>query len=262
MKFCMECGKKLPDVAKFCSGCGAKVTAAKKKRDVESVCKGPINVASETVCSDRVPNESVLKEKGVADKFRDLCTKFFKSKNGILACKERNSFLPEVEKLPIETVAKLVKEVVPDLHEIGEQWKNFRIAVECDDCLKPVLWAKVVRMSLARFPYLYPKQKWSLFMRHEQVLLLLMDNEVSSLDMAISLSDLGKTCEEYGVKPFSAAIQWVAVGAGKIPDESDEKEFWPHLGYNTNTIRFDNNKRMIILSAQDKSVDLFFSEWK
>ena len=108
-------------------------------------------------------------------------------------------------------------------------------------------------------------------MRHEQVLLLLLNNEVSSLDMAISLYDLGKACEEYGVKPFSDAIQWVGVGAGKISEEkgngqdkkgSDETDFWPNLGYYANTIRFDNDKQMIIVSAQDKSDDLFFSEWK
>jgi hypothetical protein len=169
--------------------------------------------------------------------------------------------LVEVEKLRSETFAELVGKEMPG--KDSDQWKNTRIVVDYDNELRPVLFAQIVTTGKPLLPRLYRRQTWSLFKKHERVLLLFVHKGISSLDVAITLSDLSRVYEECGVEPFARSVPWIGVGAAQEPTvaigkgrNNDDEELRPILGNKVESVRFDETISAFVVQATDWSMDI------
>lgn len=200
----------------------------------------------------------------VIARFKALWASYFTSAEGRGALTDRGSALVEVEKLRGEVFADLVRQKVQE--KAGDQWKNTRIVIDCDKQLRPVLCAKIVTTAKAILPRLYKRQTWSLFKRHEQVLILFMHTGISSLDEAIALSDLNRAYEECGYELLSKLVPWIGVVSAEYPDMEtygtdkgnarDGKEFLPEFAYKVESVRFDEEHSRIIVKAVNCWLDL------
>lgn len=190
------------------------------------------------------------------EQFTAQCDRYFASKGGREACTSRYSWLVEVEKLHGETFARCARQAM----ESSSNGNDIRVVVECENSLFPVAHAKVVDTAIARIPYIFRKQRWSPFKKHENVLVLLAHKDIVSLDLAMTLSDLGKTYEEVGLTPFDQALPWVGVGMPEksVENGDAEREFDLNLGYKVESVRFDAADSRIVIKAVDFSLELMF----
>ena len=199
--------------------------------------------------------------KGVIARFQALCAAFLASSEGKSYLTDRGSFLVEVEKLRSEVFANLVRQKMAD----GSLVQSTRIVIDDGKGLKPVLFAKVVTTAKPLLPRLYKRQRWSLFKKHERVLLLFVHNSISCIDESITLSDLNSVYEACGMEPFSKRVPWIGVGSAEVPNiKSDAgerhytvEEFDPTLGYKVGSVRFDEALPAFIVQAKDWSKVLF-----
>ncbi len=200
--------------------------------------------------------------KGVIARFQALCAAFLASSEGKSYLTDRGSFLVEVEKLRSEVFADLVRQKMTD----GSQVQNARIVIDDGKGLKPVLFAKVVTTAKPLLPRLYKRQRWSLFKKHERVLLLFVHNSISCIDESITLSDLNSVYEACGMEPFSKSVPWIGVGSAKVPDADigagdrhyTVDEFRPRLGHKVGSVRFDRTIPAFIVQAKDWTGRLAF----
>ena len=128
-----------------------------------------------------------------------------------------------------------------------------------------MLAAKIVTTAKPLLPRLFRRQTWSLFKKRERVMLLLVHTGISSLDEAITLSDLANAYEESGMKPFAESVPWIGVGSANEPDvdaDSDggrhgsDEEFRPNLGKKVESVRYDAATSAFILEVKDYELAL------
>ncbi|MBR4654555.1 MAG: hypothetical protein IKO72_14440 [Kiritimatiellae bacterium] len=205
----------------------------------------------------------------VIARFRALCASFLASPEGKGHLTNRGSYLVDVEKLRSEVFAELVRKKIPE--KDSDRWKNVRIVVDYgsdvnnESELKPVLFAKVVTTAKPLLPRLYRRQTWCLFKKHERVLLLFVHKGISSLDEAITLSDLNSAYKECGKEMFSKSVPWIGVGAAKEPNvnlgsdeelEFSDEDFCPVLGNKVYSVHFDDTISSFVIKAKDWSMSL------
>lgn len=189
------------------------------------------------------------------DEFKERCERYFASKEGRDACTCRHSYLVEVEKLSGEVFARCLSQAASECPA-----QDVRMVIECDNTVKPVVCAKIVDTAKARIPYIFRKQQWSPFKKHEKVLVLLANNDITSLDAAITLLDLGKEYESGGFELYSESLPWVGVGIPEKPRSGTEDgaDFDLNLGYKVESVNFDTKASRIVVKAKDRSLELFF----
>ena len=196
--------------------------------------------------------------KGVIARFKALWASFLVSAEGKGYLTDRGAYIVEVEKLRSEVFANLVNQTMAN----RDQWKSVRIAVDYDNTVKPVLFAKVVTTAKPLLPRLYKRQEWSLFKKHERVLLLCIHNDISCLDEAMTMSDLIRVYEECGLEMFSKSVPWIGVGAAKVPaigikgHNTTEEACQPILGNKVQSVMFDEATSTFVIQATDCTMDL------
>lgn len=187
------------------------------------------------------------------NEFRNHCSTFFASKEGREACTSRHSWLIEVEKLRGDVFAQCVRQATSKC-----QAQDVRVLIECDDTLIPVVCAKVVETAKARIPYLFRRQGWSPFKKHEKVLVLLATSDIMLLDSAMTLPELGDIYGAGGMKAFDESLPWVGVGMPLKYEESNPSNFSLNLGYRIETVGFDVGASRIVVRAKDCKYELAF----
>ena len=201
----------------------------------------------------RVDRKSVLDMEYSVNEFRNHCSTFFASKEGREECTCRGSRLVEVEKLRGDVFAQCVRQATSKC-----QAQDVRVLIECDDKLIPVVYAKVVETAKARIPYLFRRQKWSPFKKHEKVLVLLATSDITLFDSAMTLSELGNVYGAGGMKAFDESLPWVGVGMPLKHEESKNSAFDLNLAYGIETVGFDANASRIVIKARDCIYELAF----
>lgn len=191
--------------------------------------------------------------KNTVEQFIAQCDRFFASKEGREACTGRSSWLVEVEKLRGETFARCARNAMEDSSS------DIRVMIECGDVMLPVVCAKVVDTAMARIPYLFRRQQWNPFKKHESVLVLLADKSITSASSAMLLSDLGKAYEEAELPPFDPHLPWVGVGMPETVASNSENKFDLNLGYKVESVRFNAADSCLVVKAVDFSDEIMFS---
>ena len=189
------------------------------------------------------------------NEFRNKCSAFFASKDGREACTDRYSHIVQSEKIRGDVFAECARKAMA---EVGG---DVRVVVESDGVLFPVVYAKVVDTAKAFIPYIFRRQRWNPFKKHEPVLVLLASNYVPDLDSALTLSELEQSYVAGGFKPFDDSLPWLGVGIQERANgdgESQGSRFSLNLAYNIKTVGFDADESRIVVKAKDVSFELVF----
>lgn len=189
------------------------------------------------------------------NEFRNKCSAFLESKEGREACTGRFAWIVKAEKLRSSIFAECIHHAMAD----AQRNIDIRLAVECDGLLLPVIYAKIVDTAKAIIPYIYRKQRWNPFKKHEPVLALLSSPNISDIDYAMKLSELEKVYEAGGHKPFSRSIPWIGVGVSDRPGSDSDRPLYLNLAYKVETVGYDAGSSRIVVKAIDRREDFIFS---
>lgn len=181
------------------------------------------------------------------NEFKNRWAIYFASDEGRRDCTCRGSFIVEVEKLCGDVFADCVNRT----QAASPDWDCIRLAVDNEGCMLPIVFATIIDTAKARFPYFYRHQQWSLFKKHEKVLMLLASNDIPCLDAGITLRELGEVYDAGGFKPFDRTIPWIGVG---IPREKEHLNF----AYTVLSVGFDTGVSRIVVKVKDSLSQLVF----
>ena len=192
------------------------------------------------------------------NEFRNKCSTFFASKEGQEECVGRHASLVEAGKLRGDVFAECVRRAMS-----GTQTdESPRVVVESNDVLLPIVYAKIVDTAKSVIPYIFRRQRWNPFKKHEPVLVLLACKDIDALDSAMTLSELGQAYESGGFKPFDESLPWIGIGMSENQRgnvKGQDKAFGISLAYTVETVGFDADVARIIVKARDCSCDLAFA---
>ena len=205
----------------------------------------------------KAKQKSALDMECSINEFRNQCSAFLVSKSCREECTGRHASLVEVEKLHGDVFVECVNRAMSD----GRSGDDIRVVVESEDESLPVVYAKVVDTAKAFIPYVFRRQRWNPFKKHEKGLVLFANENITALDSAMTLSELGKIYEASRFKPFDRKLPWVGVGIAQKPRNDKNREdaaFRIEFGYKVETVGFDVDASRIVVKARDVSFALFF----
>lgn len=177
--------------------------------------------------------------------FRNRCATYFAGKEGRADCTCRDSHIVRVEKLRGDMFADCVERA----QAISSTGADIHLVVDNEGYLLPILFAMVVDTAKARIPYIYRHQQWSLFMKHEKVLLLFASSNIPVLEAGITLTELGKAYEAGGFRQFDRTLPWIGMC---IPWENGHY----NPGYTVKSAGFDANTSRIVIKVTDSAFEL------